>query len=72
VTTRDEKGILVQLTDTIARLGVNITQAICKSQGDGQATHTFAFTVSDVEQLKKVQGALERTKGVYRVERLRD
>ncbi len=72
VTSHDQRGALVALTDVIARHGVNITQAICKSSGDGRAIHTFGFTVSDADQLREVIAALARTKGVYGVKRLRD
>jgi GTP pyrophosphokinase len=71
ISTVDKKGILTSLTDVITRHGVNITQAVCRSDTDGRATNTFSLSVNDTSQLGGVMRSLERLQGVLEVERLR-
>jgi GTP pyrophosphokinase len=65
----DKPGLLAALSQSFNQLGVNISQANCRSVDDNRAVNTFQFAVSDVEQLRTVIRALQRISGVYSVTR---
>jgi GTP diphosphokinase / guanosine-3',5'-bis(diphosphate) 3'-diphosphatase len=65
----DKPGLLAALSQSFNQLGVNISQANCRSMDDNRAVNTFQFAVSDVEQLRTVIRALQRISGVYSVTR---
>jgi GTP pyrophosphokinase len=71
VVTDDREGMLTELANAFTKLGINISEATCRTTGDGQAINTFKCGVLDLEQLKKVVRALESVKGVHSVERAR-
>jgi GTP pyrophosphokinase len=66
----DKPGLLASLSQSFNELGVNISQANCRSVADDRAINTFQFAVSDLEQLKTVMRALGRINGVYSVSRM--
>jgi GTP pyrophosphokinase len=66
----DKPGLLASLSQSFNELGVNISQANCRSVDDNRAINTFQFSVSDLEQLKTVMRALQRINGVYSVSRM--
>lgn len=67
----DRKGMLATISSSISSNGVNITGAQIKTSGDGNAVATFDIEIGNVRQLKKVIGALQKIKGVMRVERVK-
>ena len=64
------RNIAREKTQSFNSLGVNISQANCRSLDDNKAINTFQFSVSDLEQLKTVMRALQRIDGVYSVSRM--
>jgi GTP pyrophosphokinase len=66
----DKPGLLASLSQSFNQLGVNISQANCRSLDDNRAVNTFQFNVSDLEQLKTVMRALQRINGVFSVSRM--
>jgi GTP pyrophosphokinase len=66
----DKPGLLASLSQSFNQLGVNISQANCRSLDDNKAVNTFQFNVTDLEQLKTVMRALQRINGVYSVSRM--
>jgi GTP pyrophosphokinase len=66
----DKPGLLASLSQSFNQLGVNISQANCRSMDDNRAVNTFQFNVTDLEQLKTVMRALQRINGVYSVSRM--
>jgi GTP diphosphokinase / guanosine-3',5'-bis(diphosphate) 3'-diphosphatase len=66
----DKPGLLASLSQSFNQLGVNISQANCRSVDENKAINTFSFSVTDLEQLKTVMRALQRINGVYSVSRM--
>jgi len=66
----DKPGLLASISQSFNQLGVNISQANCRSVDDNKAINTFQFAVADLEQLKTVMRALQRISGVYSVSRM--
>ena len=66
---KNEKGLLASMTAKISSVKVNIVSAQI-STGDTQATCIFEIEVNALSQLNKVVSALERVKGVLKVERI--
>src|SRR4051794_3328342 len=66
----DKPGLLASLSQSFNQLGVNISQANCRSMDDNRAVNTFQFNVTDLEQLKTVMRALQRINGVFSVSRM--
>src|SRR4249919_453958 len=54
VVSADKPGILASLSQSFNDLGVNISQANCRSMDDHKAINTFTFAVQDLDQLKTV------------------
>jgi GTP pyrophosphokinase len=66
----DKPGLLAHISQSFHELGVNISQANCRSTDDNRAVNTFQFSVSDLDQLKVVIKAIQRINGVYSVDRM--
>ncbi|MES2504401.1 MAG: bifunctional (p)ppGpp synthetase/guanosine-3',5'-bis(diphosphate) 3'-pyrophosphohydrolase [Myxococcota bacterium] len=71
VTTEDREGMLADLSTVFSKMSVNISEANCRTYGNGQAVNTFKCGISDLSQLKNIFKTLEAIKGVYSVERSR-
>ncbi len=69
VLSADKPGLLATMSQSFHDLGINISQANCRSVDD-KAVNTFQFAVHDLEQLKTVMRALQKLNGVYAVQRL--
>jgi GTP diphosphokinase / guanosine-3',5'-bis(diphosphate) 3'-diphosphatase len=70
VVSADKPGILASLSQSFNDLGVNISQANCRSMDDHKAINTFTFAVQDLDQLKTVMRALQKISGVFQVSRM--
>ncbi|HEY3357520.1 MAG TPA: bifunctional (p)ppGpp synthetase/guanosine-3',5'-bis(diphosphate) 3'-pyrophosphohydrolase [Polyangia bacterium] len=66
----DRPGLLAHISQSFTDSGVNISQAHCRTTDDSRAVNTFAVSVADLDQLKKLIHAIQRIEGVYSVERL--
>src|SRR5438477_1894334 len=66
----DRKGLLAQISETFADVGVNIIQANARSNGDRGALSTFEVEIADVKQLNDVLSAIGRIPGVHSVGRI--
>ena len=67
----DKKGLLAEISNSISSQEANITNARVDTTGDKRAVCTFEMEIQDLNHLKKVIKALEKVKGVSRVERVR-
>ncbi|OGP59631.1 MAG: GTP pyrophosphokinase [Deltaproteobacteria bacterium RBG_13_52_11b] len=67
----DKKGLLAEISNSISSQEANITNARVDTTGDKRAVCTFEMEIQDLNHLKKVMKALEKVKGVNRVERVR-
>src|SRR5205823_8400640 len=65
----DRKGLLAQMSETFADIGVNIVQANAKTIDRG-AVSTFEVEIADVKQLNDVLRAIGNIPGVHSVERV--
>jgi GTP pyrophosphokinase len=70
IVTADKPGLLASISQSFNDLGINISQANCRSVDDNKAVNTFQFSVNDLEQLKTVIRALQKINGVYSVSRM--
>ena len=66
---KNEKGLLASMSAKISSVKVNIVSAQINT-GETQATCIFEVDVNALPQLKKVMSALERVRGVIKVERI--
>ncbi len=66
----NKPGLLAHISQCFTDQGVNISQAHCRATDDGRAVNTFHALVRDLDQLKQVNRALSRIKGVYSVDRV--
>jgi GTP pyrophosphokinase len=71
VTTDDRGGMLAEISAVFSKMNINISEANCKADGNGQAVNTFKCGIADLDQLKRVLKTLEAIKGVHSVERAR-
>jgi GTP pyrophosphokinase len=69
--TEDKKGMLADISNSIASNKANITNARVETTEDKKANGTFEVEIQDLNHLKKVIKGLEKVKGVQRVERMR-
>jgi GTP diphosphokinase / guanosine-3',5'-bis(diphosphate) 3'-diphosphatase len=69
VTTEDRQGMLAALTNAIANIKTNITEARTEIFNDGSAQIDITVDISDVKHLDRVAGALKGVAGVMAVER---
>ena len=67
----DKKGMLASITSAITEAQANIVSANIVSTVDHRGMNTFDLEVRDLNHLKKVFSAVQKVKGVERVERLR-
>ena len=67
----DEPGLLALMSQSISSCGTNIASAHIRTTKDKKAIALFDIEVSDINQLQKVNSALESKKGVISVERLK-
>jgi len=71
VFSEDKKGLLAEISASLTANDANITNARIETTDDKKAIGTFEVEIRDLNHLKKVIKALEKIKGIYRVERLR-
>ena len=69
VHTKDERGILAAVTNTISSAGIDIGDTLVKTGEDKQAVQTFALWVTDRQALDDVIREIRRIRGVSSVER---
>jgi GTP pyrophosphokinase len=67
----NKKGMLADISNSIASNKANITNARVETTDDKKAIGTFEVEIQDLNHLKKVIKGLEKVKGVHRVERMR-
>jgi GTP pyrophosphokinase len=67
----NKKGMLADVSNSIASNKANITNARVETTDDKKAIGTFEVEIQDLNHLKKVIKGLEKIKGVHRVERMR-
>ena len=67
----DKKGLLAEISNCISSQEANITNARVDTTGEKRAVCTFEMEIQDLSHLKKVIKALQKVKGVNRVERIR-
>jgi GTP pyrophosphokinase len=67
----DKKGLLGDISNSISSHEANIKNARVDTTEDKKAISTFEIEIRDLNHLNKVIRALEKIKGVYRVERMR-
>ena len=65
----DKPGLLANISAAFTKANVNIAQAHCLTTEDQRAVNTFEVIVSNLDQLNQAMKAIEKIKGVYRVER---
>jgi GTP diphosphokinase / guanosine-3',5'-bis(diphosphate) 3'-diphosphatase len=70
VVTGDKPGILAAISQAFSEGGINIQGAECRVVEENRAVNTFEFSVTDLDQLKKVIRTLQGIEGVYSVERV--
>lgn len=70
LTTKDQAGILANVTKTISAFSINIIGAEIQTTPDGRGIMVVKMRISDIKQLKDVQQKLEGVEGVLFVERL--
>jgi GTP diphosphokinase / guanosine-3',5'-bis(diphosphate) 3'-diphosphatase len=67
----DKKGMLADISNSIASNKANITNARVETTDERKAIGTFEVEIRDLNHLRKVIKGLEKIKGVHRVERMR-
>lgn len=67
----DKKGMLAEISASIASSEANITNARIDTTDEKKAIGTFEVEIRDLNHLKKVISGLEKIKGILRVERIR-
>ncbi len=71
VTTDDREGMLAEISSVFSKMNINISEANCRTYGNGQAINTFKCAIADLSQLKSIFRTLQSIKGVHSVERAR-
>ncbi|MEK6531467.1 MAG: bifunctional (p)ppGpp synthetase/guanosine-3',5'-bis(diphosphate) 3'-pyrophosphohydrolase [Deltaproteobacteria bacterium] len=71
VVSKNEKGLLAEMSHAIKAADANISSAEIKTTPDNKALCTFEVEVSDAAHLKNVIKSLQKVKKVIRVERVR-
>jgi GTP pyrophosphokinase len=71
VSSKDQKGILANISSAVSNCEANIVSAQVSTSGDGRAVIIFSVDVADLEQLNKVINCVHQVKGVFGVERIR-
>jgi len=67
----DRPGMLSDISQSFAAMGINISQAHCRTTEDKRATNTFEVLVKDLKQLRGAMKQVSRIPGVYSVQRVR-
>lgn len=67
---RDDSGILSKMFEAFSSRGVAITEAHCRSTGDGLATSTFDVMVDSAGQLGEALKTVRQVSGVMSVDRV--
>jgi guanosine-3',5'-bis(diphosphate) 3'-pyrophosphohydrolase len=67
----DKKGLLAEISSSLAQSEANITNARVETTEYKKAIGTFELEIRDLNHLKQVIQELHKIKGVDRVERLR-
>ncbi|OGP13772.1 MAG: GTP pyrophosphokinase [Deltaproteobacteria bacterium RIFCSPLOWO2_02_FULL_50_16] len=67
----DKTGILSEISQAIASMGINISQANCRSVEDNKAINTFDVLISDISHLFELIKNLEKIRNVISVERVK-
>lgn len=67
----DKKGLLAEISSSISSNEANITHARVETTDEKKAISTFEVEIRNLNHLKKVIKALEKIKGIHRVERMR-
>ncbi len=70
VVSADKKGLLAEVSSAITATEANISSAQITTTPDRKAVNTFEIMVSDLDHLRSVIKALEKVKGVIKVERV--
>lgn len=68
---QDKKGLLSELSNVIAGLGINISSANIDTVRGENATCDFELDVSDLKQFNTLVSSLKKLKSVITIERLR-
>ena len=71
VHSQDQIGLLGDVTNQIALQGANIKSANISTTKFGKAVISFEVEVKDSKQLNSIVRAIERVRGVIRVERVK-
>ena len=71
VVTDDREGMLADLSMAFSKMNINISEANCRTSGDGLAINSFKCGITGLDQLQRVVKTLEAVKGVHSVERAR-
>ena len=72
VYSEDKKGLLAEISASLSSNEANITNAKVDTTEDKRAVCTFEVEIRDLNHLRKVIRAIEKVKGVNRVERMKD
>jgi GTP pyrophosphokinase len=67
----DQKGLLAEITSSIAAAEANIRNARVSTTADKKAMNVFDIEVIDLDHLNTVTRSIERIKGVLNVNRIR-
>ncbi len=67
----DEPGLLTNISSSISKENVNISEAKVSTLPEKTAVCNFTILVSDVNMLNKVMRSVEKVKGVYSVQRVK-
>jgi len=67
----DQKGLLAEITSSIAAAEANIRNARVSTTADKKAMNVFDIEVIDLDHLNSVTRSIERIKGVLNVNRIR-
>ena len=70
IITTDRKGLLAEMSQVFTEMGINISQANCRTSDDNRAVNTFDVAVTDSTQLRRAMRRIEALVGVVAVERL--
>ncbi len=65
----DQPGMLSNITQMFSNMGINITQAHCRTTEEGRAINAFEVMIKDVKQLQQALRTLARLPGVISAER---
>jgi GTP pyrophosphokinase len=67
----DKKGLLAEISHSLSSNKANIKNAKVDTTEDKNAISTFEVEIQDLNHLNKVIRAIEKIKGIHRVERMR-